>query len=421
MMRSRNLRLDSPAYAMTRSITDLPFARTALGLTAGALLSLPAFAQEPAAPAALKAPQPADLAEAKQLAVKTYAEIAEATCADSLSKAIQLRKDIKAFVATPNVPTHIAAKLSWLEARMPYLQSEALRFAGDPVGSNPGFERALNGWPVVGSVIDYTGDDPQAGLVNDSVALPKITPEALIELAGKAGDDARVISGYHAIEFLLWGEDADPKSAGKRTHTDYVATDDNNAARRGAYLTACADLLVRQLSDLLGEWRSGKPDNYRAVFEKLPVDEALANIFTGAVAVAGAEFAERRLAAPYAAADGTGEQSDFSDTTHIDVLHNVAGLANLAAGAYIGVGGQIEVLGVGMVGLADQISAERGEKLRTAINAAYQAARDLGAPFDQELIGADDAPGRMKIKVTIDALTALAAEMSELAAEISSK
>lgn len=421
-MRSRNLRVDSPRYPMTRSAAHHPFARAALSLTFGVLLSpFPAaLGQEPAVPAALKAPAPANLAEAKQMAVGTYAEIAEATCADALTKAIQLRKDIKTFVATPDVPNHITAKLSWLEARMPYLQSEALRFADGPIDSTPGLERALNGWPVVAEVIDYVGDDPTSGLVNDLVALPKITPEAILALGGEGGENGRVVSGYHAIEFLLWGEDIDPKFAGKRTHADYVVTgDDNSNARRGAYLVACADLLVRQLSDLLAEWRPGKPDNYRAAFDKLPVDEALAKIFTGAIG-ATAEFT-KHVSAPYVAKNGAGEQSDFSDTTHVDALHNTAGLANLVAGAYVGLDGKIRVLGVGMVGLADQVSAGHGERLRAAINAAYRAANQIAAPFDQGVLGDDTAPGRVGIKALIDALAALSTEVSALATELAPK
>ena len=347
--------------------------------------------------------------------VQTYAQIAEAVYADALSLAIELRKEIKAFVAAPDVPKHITAKLTWLEARMPYLQSEALRFAGSPIDSIPDLEQSLNGWPIDAGYIDAVKADLKSGLVNDAAALPKITPEAITALeAGK------VASGYHAIEFLLWGEDKDPKSAGKRTHSDYIAEGENNADRRGAYLVACADLLVRQLSDLLAEWQPAKPDNYRAAFEKLPVDEALGKIFAGALA-ATEEFSTKRLGVPYAAKSGEGEQSQFSDTTHIDALHNTAGLANLAAGAYVGLDGKIRVLGVGFVGLADQVSAAQGEKIRTAVNGAYRSASKVDAPFDQEVIGEDTAPGRVKIKALIDALGGLSKEMSELAAAVAAK
>ncbi len=368
-----------------------------------------------ATPEVVQPPQPVDLADAKRLVVKSYAEIAEAAYADALARAIELRKDIKAFVAAPDVPNHIAAKLSWLEARMPYLQTEALRFAGGPIDSIEGLERAINGWPIDAASIDVVGADGASGVVNDVEALPKITPETVAALNGEGAGGA---TGFHVIEFLLWGEDNDPESGGKRTHADYIATGEGGVGRRGAYLVACADLLVRNLSDLLAEWRSGKPDNYRASFEKMPVDQALAKIFSGAATVAQAEFAARRLGAPYEKRDGEAEQSRFSDTTHVDALHNTAGLANLVAGAYVGLDGKVRVLGVGMAGLADEVSEERGKTLRAAPNAAIGAARKIGAPFDQEVLGEDTAPGRVEIKALIDALATLSAEISGLAAEL---
>ena len=139
----------------------------------------------------------------------------------------------------------------------------------------------------------------------------------------------------------------------------------------------------------------------------------------GSVArMAGDELAAARIGRPYQTKDDEYEQSDFSDTTHLDVLHNVAGLANIAAGAYVGTDGKLKVLGVGLVALADKVSAERGEKMREAVNGTMKAVRALETPFDKEIAGEDSAPGRVRVKAVIDALNAFSLEVQALAGDL---
>ena len=349
------------------------------------------------------------------MVVETYPKIAEAVYKDALTQAIQMRKDIKLLITTPTVYHHLSAKLSWLEARMPYLQSEAFRFYGGPIDGPDDPEKLLNASPLNEAYIDYVEGQPTAGIVSDAETYPKLSPEVLAALNG-AGGERNVATGYHAIEFLLWGQDLSATSAGKRTHDDYKAEVSKSAGRRGLYLLACSDLMVRQLSELHSAWMPGK-DNYRAQFEKLPADEALQKILSGVAMLAGSEVAGKRLGVAYETMKQEADQSNYSDTTHIDILHNTAGIANIVAGAYVGVDGKVKVLGVGLAGLAEQVSKERAESLRNATNAAMKAANALQAPFDQEIVDSNPE-GRKRVKSAIDALETLTVEVSGLLVEL---
>ena len=80
-----------------------------------------------------------------------------------------------------------------------------------------------------------------------------ITP-ALLEgtLHEADGVESNVATGYHAIEFLLWGQDLNGHGdgAGNRPASDFAtgaACTGGNCDRRGAYLRAATELLVSHL------------------------------------------------------------------------------------------------------------------------------------------------------------------------------
>ncbi|WP_351125222.1 imelysin family protein, partial [Shewanella sp. T24-MNA-CIBAN-0130] len=79
----------------------------------------------------------------------------------------------------------------------------------------------VNAWPLDEALIDYVSDSYEGeynskdNIINsDSIAVGSlnqdtstITPELLIEMSEIGGSEANVTTGYHAIEFLLWGQD----------------------------------------------------------------------------------------------------------------------------------------------------------------------------------------------------------------------
>src|SRR5688572_8448901 len=186
-------------------------------------------------------------------AVAQYAEIVSASYNDSLTSARALDAAITSFVAAPSAAGLTDAKNLWLDAREPYLQTEVYRFYDGPI-DNPddGPEGLLNAWPLDENYIDYVVGGEEEGMVNN----PQMTIDKDSILGANEGIDEKSIStGYHAIEFLLWGQDTDPQGPGDRPFTDYV--DGGTAAnqdRRRAYLETVSDLLVENLQTLVDAW-----------------------------------------------------------------------------------------------------------------------------------------------------------------------
>src|SRR5690554_3544789 len=209
-------------------------------------------------------PLPANTAEA----VQTYAKIALASYEDTLSEAKKLEVALKAFVAEPTDATHVAAKNAWLASREPYLQTEVYRFYDGPIDApDNGPEGLLNAWPLDEAYIDYVEGDESTGMINDTTVT--IDAETLAAMNEEGGEE-NISTGYHAIEFLLWGQDMNDDGPGQRPYTDYVvraAGTAENADRRGVYLTTVGAMLVEHLEQVAGAWKRKSKDNYREEFE----------------------------------------------------------------------------------------------------------------------------------------------------------
>jgi putative iron-regulated protein len=152
----------------------------------------------------------------------TYADIAHATYEDSLIAARELQAAVGALLAEPGEATHQAAKDAWRAARVPYQQSEAYRF-GNPLVDD--WEGRVNAWPLDEGLIDYvagaygTESDDNPYYVANVIANPTLTSggetidastidQDLISSLQEIDEvEANVATGYHAIEFLLWGQD----------------------------------------------------------------------------------------------------------------------------------------------------------------------------------------------------------------------
>jgi putative iron-regulated protein len=206
-----------------------------------------------------------------QSVVANYADLLFANYSAAAADAETLRDAIDAFVTAPSQATLDAAKSAWIAARPSYQQSEAARFYNGPIDDpETGPEGRINAWPLDENYIDYVDGAPASGIINDPVGFPVIDEDALSE-ANEAGGEANISTGYHAIEFLLWGQDRSATGPGERPISDYV-TDGTNPAdpivRRGAYLQAAGHLLVDDLQQVAAAWAPGDPSNYRAEFPR---------------------------------------------------------------------------------------------------------------------------------------------------------
>lgn len=346
------------------------------------------------------------LASLEKQVVVQYGSVIHATYAEALSGAKKLEKMIGNFVDDPTEEGLAGVKKQWILSRYSYSQSEVCRFYGGPIDDEKGFEGWINAWPIDEAYLDYVRGKPEAGLINQPGEVRGIEEETLFEL-NEQGGEADICTGYHAIEFLLWGQDFYVDSPGQRPLSDY--TTHPFAKRRRDTLQACARLLVTHLSTLEANWSPGK-SNYRQDFETAPPQESLAKILTGMVMLAGFELASERLAVAYDTQSQEDEHSCFSDTTHLDLIHNIKGIENVWLGRFK------ECRGPGFSDLARSLDPTLEAGISKRITQCLKLAGEIPVPFDQAFPGEDDAPGRVAILRCIEALEALRKELLVLGA-----
>jgi putative iron-regulated protein len=340
---------------------------------------------------------------------RNYAAIVEANYTETESRAVDLARAIDAFVAAPSESKLEAAKAAWIASRIPYAQSEAYRFYGGPIDAEEtGPEGRLNAWPLDESYIDYVEGAPEAGVVNRPDRFPTIDEALLVSLNEKDGE-TNIASGYHAIEFLLWGQDLRDDGPGNRPYTDYVVGTGKNAERRGAYLRAAAALLVRDVRAVKEAWASSS--SYRVAFEANP-DAALQKMLVGIGSLSGGELGGERTRVAYTNKDQEDEHDCFSDTTLSDLRGNALGIQNVYLGHYGAVAGP------SLSDLVRAVDPALDATMRTRIQGAIDAIAAIPPPFDRAILGADDAPGRVKVKAAIDAIASATLGLADVASRL---
>lgn len=326
-----------------------------------------------------------------------YASLVYANYEDTLNSTRAMQSAIHAFLANPTPTTQKAARDAWRAAREFYGQTEAFRFYGGPIDDENGPEGRINAWPMDESFVDGVEGNPTAGLINDRAFA--ITKEAIAGQNERGGEE-NVASGYHAIEFLLWGQDRSETGPGARPHTDYTTA--ANADRRGRYLKLATELLIDDLAGLVEAWRPGKPRNYRARFER-GGKESLRKIFVGLGSLSRGELAGERLEVALNSQDQEDEHSCFSDNTHRDAVTDALGIENVWLGRYRRADGGV-MQGPSPRDLVAAANAAVAARASRQIARSVAAAEAIRAPFDREIIGGKDAPGRQRIQATIDSL-----------------
>lgn len=357
--------------------------------------------------------------------VATYAAIVSATYEDTLAAARELEVAVDALIAQPSEQTLANARDKWRAARVPYSYSEAFRFYGGPIDAEGGPEPQLNGWPLDENHVDAVRTDsynaaPGLNIIGDSKAFPDITPE-LIAAQNEAGGEKNIASGYHAIEFLLWGQDSNdpPESAGRRPHTDYVVQGDpatDVAARRGKYLKAATTLLIQDLESLVAAWSSSSganAPNYRATLIDGDVYTGLKRMWTGMAALSEVEMAGERMNVPLLSGDQEEEQSCFSDTTSDDLRANGAGIEHVYYARYTRPNGQV-VSGPSLADLVKAADPRMAEEMDARLSRTREALTAIRNPFDRE-IQPDHEEGQARVQAGIDALRAQTLSMGRAA------
>jgi putative iron-regulated protein len=354
-----------------------------------------------------------DSSAMEQEVIDNYAEMVEANYADALDTATELHTAAHELTEAPSKKLLTDARNAWLASRDPYGESEAFRFYEGPIdNAETGPEGLMNAWPIDESYIDYVTDVDAAGdevvmntgIINTPDDYPEIDEEVLI-MANETSETS-ISTGYHAIEFLLWGQDKSATGPGDRQYTDYLTDGDGtheNQDRRAQYLLTAADLLVSNLVSVHDQWKDSD-DNYRADFVTKPHKESLLDILTGMGALAGGELAQERMNVAYEDRDQENEHSCFSDNTVADLHNNAKSVQNVLLGRY----GEIDGRGI------DELIAAKDSKLAGKMREQIQTALDeidgIEGPFDQAILDlnddGEDGPNRQHIAAAIAALKA---------------
>lgn len=326
---------------------------------------------------------------------ENYAVIVFANYEDSYNAVVELQNKINAFVDNPTQSGFDDAKDAWYEAREPYGQTEAFRFANGPIDDADGPEGLMNAWPLDEAHIDYvvngTGNDDNtsANIINDTVTFPSITEQVLLDQNENPGEK-NIATGYHAIEFLLWGQDIDMPSAltkGHRPYTDYLTDGNrtaNNQMRRCDYLKAAVSLLVKNSESMKDEWDPSKSGNYRETFLTLKDDVALSYMLTAIGVLSKSELAGERMFTALDNQDQEDEHSCFSDNTHRDIIMNAQGIRNVYTGEYKRTDGST-ISGTSIQDLIADADATIAEEMNTLSLQSITNVKAIPVPFDNAL------------------------------------
>lgn len=390
------------------------------------------------------------LAEVKQ----NYVQLAHAMYLDSLITAQALQASVNAFLAAPSEQTLEAAKASYAEARVPYQQSEIMRFdsakghvsqgldADGGPASVDDWEGQVNAWPFDEALIDYVNDEYEgeyaesANVINSTeisfngqtVGTEEISAELLISLNEFGGSEANVGTGIHAVEFMLWGQDihgTEPgpgerpvsdfytqSEQGECTSGAFVHEDHSICQRRAQYLQVAMDLYVADLEQMTEQWTpeaSQKEGTLAHDYLNRGDNDAMARIIESMGDMAVGELASERMRVAVLFGSTEDEHDCFSDMSHIAIYNNAIGVANAYHGQYQSLQGN-SVSGASMSDLVKAANPELDTQIQdalTGIKAQMQAIVDMadsGIAFDQIVGGTMEQK-----KVVLDAANALVA------------
>ena len=358
--------------------------------------------------------------------LSNYSDIAAAAYGDALTTARTLQVAVDALITNPSAETQQAAKTAWLAARVPYLQTEAFRF-GNAIVDN--WEGQVNSWPLDEGLIDYV-DVAYGGATEENafaalnvIGTPKfvlsgvdvdattITPELISKTLQEAdGVASNVATGYHAIEFLLWGQDLNGNGpgAGARPFTDYAvgaACTNGNCDRRAAYLQSATTLLVNDMEFMAAAWA---PEGAARMAVMADENAGILTMLTGMGSLSYGELAGERMKLGLMLNDPEEEMDCFSDNTHNSQYYDGLSVQNVYLGTYTRSDGSV-VTGPSLSGLVAATDPAVNTQLTSDLAAtmaalgAMKSAADAGMTYDQ-MIAPGNTEGAALITAAVDGL-----------------
>ncbi|MFP4327089.1 MAG: imelysin family protein [Paracoccaceae bacterium] len=358
----------------------------------------------------------------------TYADIAHAKYEDSLITARALEEAVQALIDSPSAEALAAARAAWIEARVPYQQTEVYRFGNAIVDD---WEGRVNAWPLDEGLIDYVDDgyggptdanqlaalnviaNPTFTLSGEEIDATEITPALLQDTLHEVdGIEANVATGYHAIEFLLWGQDLNGHGdgAGDRPWTDFAQGDDctgGNCDRRAEYLAAATELLVSDLEWMTAQWAEDGEARAAVMDDE---QAGLSAMLTGMGSLSYGEQAGERMRLGLMLNDPEEEHDCFSDNTHNSHYYDGLGIQNVYLGEYVRIDGS-RVSGPSLSDLVAADTPDLDTEMRTRLMETMMAlgriktAAEAGFAYDEMLERGNEA-GEQLIMGGVDALIA---------------
>jgi putative iron-regulated protein len=374
--------------------------------------------------------------------VKTYGDIAETAYSDALEKAKELNKAVDAFLAAPNASTLQAARDAWKASRVPYMQTEGYRFGNKIVDD---WEGAVNSWPLDEGLIDYVdkasyGDTKAENplytaniIANKTLRLgpkvldaSKIDKTVIAKLNSALDVEANVGTGYHAIEFLLWGQNlhGTGPGAGERPASDYDLKNctGGNCDRRRDYLKAATSLLVDDLDEMVKDWKPGGAA--RKALANEDDNAQLSTILTGLGSLSYGELAGERMKLGVLLHDPEEAHDCFSNNTHNSHYNDQIGMMEVWNGRYEGTK---TVSGASIAALAGEKAPDAAKRVDDAMNAtleklkAIKVKADSGEMAYNQMLAAGNDAGNKLILDGVDALVAQARAIEAVVAALNLK
>lgn len=355
-----------------------------------------------------------------------YADLAYAMYSDALTTAEDLQKKLNILTKKPNQNTLNDARTAWKVARVPYQQTEVYRFGNTIVDD---WEGKVNAWPLDEGLIDYVAtsyghaseENPlytSNVIANKSITLSgevidtsKITTDLLANTLHEVGGvEANVATGYHAIEFLLWGQDLNGTNsgAGNRSASDFDSKNCKigHCGRRSEYLLAAGQLLIDDLTWMTAQW---KKDGAARIALLNDQEAGISSIITGMGSLSYGELAGERIKLGVLLHDPEEEHDCFSDNTHFSHYYDILGIKNVYTGTYTTINGKT-LSGPSLEKLLAHKNNNIAKELNTTINQSLAAAQTVvdsaekhGVAYDQ-LIAEGNINGNAKVMAIVEAL-----------------
>lgn len=349
-----------------------------------------------------------------------YVTMAHAMFEDTLVVNLALQAAVERFLAAPNPSSLETARVAWKAARKQYQQTEVFRFGNSVVDD---WEGRLNAWPLDEGMIDYvnaasysrTADENplfQANVVANAslqigpnvVDATQITPDLIAQELHEALDvEGNVASGYHAVEFMLWGQDLNGTGpgAGDRQSTDFNldACTNDNCDRRRDYLQAATDLVVSDTEEMVAAWEDG--GDARVDFDGKSDGDALTTILAGIAGLSYGELAGDRINMGLTLHDTEEEHDCFSDNTHNSHYFNQIGMISVWIGMYERTSGDV-LVGPSIASLAAEVVPDEKASLDDAMantlakmTVMRMTAETGGMAYDQMLAEGNEVGGKI--------------------------